>query len=85
MEWERKYGFGSFFPRSFHRQRDGIAEAFTKLEIRPTTGFVDGTFFVGDGFIVIYADKFSEYAIGYTQKSSGSVRLSPNSRSRFQK
>ena len=28
MEWERKYGFGSFFPRSFHRQRDGIAEAF---------------------------------------------------------
>lgn len=51
------------------RYHDGGAQAFTKLETRPTDAFVDGTYYVGNGFIVIYADKFSEYAIGYNTSS----------------
>lgn len=41
---------------------------FEKLDVRPTTGFEDGKFYVGDGFIVVYAQYFSEYAIGYAEE-----------------
>ena len=41
---------------------------FEKPDVRPTTGFEDGKFFVGDGFIVVYAQYFSEYAIGYAEE-----------------
>lgn len=60
-----------------YRHHDGQAQAFRKLTVRPTSGYQDGTFFVGDDFIVIYTSKFSYYAVGYditpsTPSGSGS-------------
>lgn len=46
---------------------------FEKLEQRPTADYEDGTYFVGDGFLVIYTKKFSTYAIGYNTYSGGST------------
>ena len=50
--------------------------AFTELEERPSNAadYVDGTYYVGNGFLVIYTQYFSEYAIGYTtaRRSGGS-------------
>ena len=56
-----------------HTAADGTDEtkAFTSLKTRPDAAYEDGTYYVGDGFVVIYTNKFSTYAIGYT-KPSGS-------------
>ncbi|MBQ9407936.1 MAG: S-layer homology domain-containing protein, partial [Clostridia bacterium] len=47
-----------------YRYHDQQAEAFTRLTARPTDNFKDATFYVGDGFIALYANRFSTYAIG---------------------
>lgn len=56
-----------------HTAANGTDEtkAFTSLKTRPDAAYEDGTYYVGDGFVVIYTNKFSTYAIGYT-KPSGS-------------
>lgn len=54
-----------------YRHHDSQAQAFRKLENRPTSSYQDGTFFVGNDFIVIYTKKFSTYAIGYNTQSGG--------------
>ena len=48
-----------------YRQHDGKTESFTRLFAEPTGNFKDATFFVGDGYIMIYSSRFSTYAIGY--------------------
>ncbi|MBR1742918.1 MAG: carboxypeptidase regulatory-like domain-containing protein, partial [Lachnospiraceae bacterium] len=58
---------------AFRKHGTGAAAALTRIEgDRPAAGFVDGRFFVGDGFIVIYANKFSTYAIGYSTDNGSS-------------
>ena len=52
---------------------DAETNAFAKLDQRPTENYQDGTYFVGDGFLVIYTQKFSTYAIGYNTYSGGST------------
>ena len=54
-----------------YRHHDNQALAFEKLGNRPTSDYRDGTFFVGNDFIVIYTQKFSTYAIGYNTQSGG--------------
>lgn len=46
--------------------------AFDKLDKRPTENYQDGTYFIGEDFVVIYTQKFSTYAIGYNTSSGGS-------------
>ena len=50
---------------------------FTELAARPTNAadYKDGTYYVGNGFIVVYTQYFSEYAIGYTTESGHNVNL----------
>ena len=40
-------------------------EAFQKLSARPASNYKDGTYFVGDGKVYIYAKLFSTYAIAH--------------------
>ena len=49
-----------------YRYHNDSAAALTKLDTRPSSSYTDGTYFVGDGFVVIYAKAFSLYSIGYT-------------------
>lgn len=60
----------------YHDDGENTPEAlkFTKLSVRSDDNYTDGTYFVGDGFIVVYADKFSEYAVGYTTDTDDSNR-----------
>lgn len=46
-----------------YRYHDGVAEELTLLSSRPSANFIDGTYFVGDGYVFIYARGFSTYAI----------------------
>lgn len=59
---------------AFRKHGTEAAKPLEELKIRPTskTDFVDGKFFVGNGFIVIYAKKFSTYAIGYSENNGSS-------------
>ena len=54
-----------------YRHHVNQVQPFGKLEKRPTSSYQDGTFFVGNDFIVIYTQKFSTYAIGYNTQSGG--------------
>ena len=61
-----------------YRYHDGAVSAFTKLDSRPAQGYTDGQFYQGNGFLVIYASRFSMYAIGYDDLAaalSGSVTM----------
>jgi len=49
-----------------YRYNGTSAAALTKLTERPSSGYRDGAYYVGDGFVVVYAKLFSTYAIGYT-------------------
>ncbi|MBQ9721474.1 MAG: InlB B-repeat-containing protein [Oscillospiraceae bacterium] len=51
-----------------YRCHENQPETFTRLASRPTdtNSLTDATFYVGDGFITLYTDRFSTYAIGYT-------------------
>jgi len=66
--------------RSFNifRYHDTAAAKFTQLSTRPTGSFTDGQFFVGDGFIAIYASGFSTYAIGYSDATSPTPTPTPS-------
>ncbi|MDO4540234.1 MAG: S-layer homology domain-containing protein, partial [Syntrophomonadaceae bacterium] len=55
-----------------YREHNGAATVLDRLNARPTAPYTNGTFFVGDGFVVVYAKEFSTYAIGYTIPSGGS-------------
>ena len=69
--------------RSFNifRYHGTAAAKFTQLSTRPTGSFTDGKFFVGDGFIAIYASGFSTYAIGYSDSTTPSTPASTPSHS----
>ncbi len=58
-----------------YRYHDNVAQEFARLNERPTVAaeYADGTFYVGDGVVYIYTDKFSTYAIG-TIAQRGSSR-----------
>ena len=56
---------------------EGVTQKLESLAARPTeqVDFKDGTYFVGDGFIYLYSNKFSTYALGFEDRentSSGS-------------
>ena len=52
------------------RYHNGMAESLTELDARPTAPFMDGTYFVDEGYVFIYASGFSTYAISYVQSTS---------------
>jgi|GEM_PF-3761697 len=45
------------------RYHEDAATMFVPLSARPTSDYADETFYVGDGYIYIYSNKFSTYAI----------------------
>ena len=48
---------------SVFRYHGGTARELTKLSTQPSADYTDGTFYVGDGYIYIYASGFSVYGI----------------------
>ena len=52
-----------------YRYHGSEAQALTRLDAAPATP-ADGTYFVGDGYVMIYSNQFSTYAIGYTENTS---------------
>jgi len=54
-----------------YRYHDGEAEKLTALNARPVGNYEDGTYFIDNGYILLYAKSFSTYAIGYTQSYGG--------------
>ncbi len=66
---------------SVYRYHNNEATAFDKLATRPTSGFTDGTYYVGPDYIAIYTNQFSTYAVGYTtftNDGSGDITGAPN-------
>jgi len=57
---------------SVYRVHNSATETFDKLTVRPTSVYEDGKYYIGDGFIVMYTNKFSTYGIGYTVKAAES-------------
>lgn len=49
-----------------YRSHNGVVAALNKLHAKPTGSVSDGNFYVGNGYIYIYASGFSTYAIGET-------------------
>ena len=56
-----------------YRYHSSEAQTLTKLDAVPAAP-VDGTYFVGDGYVMIYSSQFSTYAIGYTETASSGGR-----------
>ena len=56
-----------------YRYHGSEAQTLTKLDAVPDAP-VDGTYFVGDGYVMIYSSQFSTYAIGYTETASSGGR-----------
>lgn len=56
-----------------YRYHGSEAQTLTKLDAVPAAP-VDGTYFVGDGYVMIYSSQFSTYAIGYTETASSGGR-----------
>ena len=56
-----------------YRYHGSEAQTLTKLDAVPAAP-VDGTYFVGDGYVMIYSSQFSTYAIGYTATASSGGR-----------
>lgn len=52
-----------------YRYHGSEAQALTKLDAAPAAP-ADGTYFVGDGYVMIYSSQFSTYAVGYTENAS---------------
>ena len=52
-----------------YRYHGSEAQALTKLDAAPAAP-ADGTYFVGDGYVMIYSSQFSTYAVGYTENTS---------------
>ncbi|HJJ49793.1 MAG TPA: InlB B-repeat-containing protein [Methanocorpusculum sp.] len=48
-----------------YRNHDGKVEQLEELKTKPTGAYDDGKYFVGEGLIYVYAQKFSTYAVGY--------------------
>lgn len=53
-----------------YRVHDGMAESFRRTTSEKADVAVDGTFYVGDGYVTIFASKFSAYAIGTAEKTT---------------
>ena len=56
-----------------YRYHGSEAQTLTRLDAVPVAP-VDGTYFVGDGYVMIYSSQFSTYAIGYTEIASSGGR-----------
>ena len=54
------------------RYHDGVAKRLNKLTHKPLSNFRDGTFFLSDRYIFLYASKFSTYAVVYTVPGTNS-------------
>lgn len=53
-----------------YRVHDGMAESFRRTTSEKADAAADGTFYVGDGYVTIFASKFSTYAIGAVEKTT---------------
>lgn len=53
-----------------YRVHDGMAESFRRTTSEKADAAVDGTFYVGDGYVTIFASKFSAYAVGAVEKTT---------------
>lgn len=67
LEIEVTYDFSGKKDVTVYRYHDGKAEALTKADTK-----AGGTFKLNTASVIIYATKFSTYAIGYTPEGSGS-------------
>ena len=56
---------------TMYRYHDGVSEKLTKLSARPVGDFADGTYYVDNGYIFLYASGFSTYAIAETEVTHG--------------
>lgn len=56
---------------SIYRVHDGQVENLRQMTLENVETAEDGTFYVGDGYVTIFVSKFSAYAIGSNEKSSG--------------
>lgn len=69
-----------------HRSHDDKVETFKELKKRPTDSadYKDGTFIYEDGYIIIYATKYSVYSISYSYELNvnkpkhGNVTVTPD-------
>lgn len=66
------YNFTSKTDVKVWREHGGSIDGFEELKTKPASSFVDKTFYSDkeNGLIYVYANKFSTYAISYTQVSS---------------
>ena len=71
MEMLIPYDFSAKTDLKVLRWHSGTASVLTELDSRPTSDFADGTWFkdVTGGQIIVYASKFSTYAVSYTAVS----------------
>lgn len=53
-----------------YRVHDGMAESFRRTTSEKADAAADGTFYVGDGYVTIFASKFSAYAVGAVEKTT---------------
>lgn len=53
-----------------YRVHDGMAESFRRTASEKADAAADGTFYVGDGYVTIFASKFSAYAVGAVEKTT---------------
>lgn len=56
---------------SVYRVHGGKTEALRQTSSKNVETAADGTFYVGDGYVTIFASRFSVYAIGSSVKSGG--------------
>ncbi len=51
-----------------YRCHENQVSRLTKLGSEPSGGYQDGTFYIGDSFVYLYASQFSIYALGYEEE-----------------
>ena len=52
---------------SAYRWHDGQAEQLRQIFTLPGDNASDGTYYVGSGYVILFASRFSTYALGYTE------------------
>lgn len=58
-------GKNSFVIYRYHDDKATVMTALSERPVKGDEGYADGNCFIGKNFIVVYATKFSTYAIGY--------------------
>lgn len=74
------YDFTNKSNVTIYRFHDTAVNMFTKLESKSVGGNTDGTYCLGEtnGFIYVYIQKFSTYAIGYQTAEQKTITFDAN-------